>query len=215
MDFIQKHRQAFFLGSLILLLIGNILFPDDVQRETTLFLLGQNLVFSLFLLAGKPKWLKAVVYGLIGLIVLRLIGELFQSSFFVERTGEILFTLYFLFVLIALFLDVYGEKNVTMETVYAVFSGFIMMTIAFSLILMMINNLEPNSLNGIEDPTAFYEYTYFGFITMLTIGYGDITPNTELTEKLVILAGLIGHFYTVFIMALIIGKLVSNSGEKK
>ncbi|MEO1011510.1 MAG: potassium channel family protein, partial [Bacteroidota bacterium] len=51
---------------------------------------------------------------------------------------------------------------------------------------------------------------YFSFITLLTIGYGDIAPITELAQKAAILIGLMGQFYLVIIMAVVVGKFVNQ-----
>ncbi len=50
---------------------------------------------------------------------------------------------------------------------------------------------------------------YFSFITLLTIGYGDITPVTLIAKRAVMMMGLVGHFYTVFVTSIIIGKYLS------
>jgi hypothetical protein len=41
---------------------------------------------------------------------------------------------------------------------------------------------------------------------LLTIGYGDITPVSLIAKRAVMFMGLAGHFYTVFITNIIIGK---------
>jgi len=50
---------------------------------------------------------------------------------------------------------------------------------------------------------------YFSFTTLLTIGYGDITPVSLVAKRAVMLIGLAGHFYTAFITTIIIGKYLS------
>jgi hypothetical protein len=65
-----------------------------------------------------------------------------------------------------------------------------------------------------EDISSFSSFFYFSFITLLTIGYGDITPTTEVSQKLVILFGLIGHFNSIFVIAIIVGKLLKSQELK-
>lgn len=127
-----------------------------------------------------------------------------------ERTWEGLSIIYFLLISVVLFVRLYKEKNLNINSIYSVFSGFILLCIAFAFLLMFINRLVPGSINGLVGEGAPSDYIYFSFITLLTIGYGDITPETTLAKKVIILIALIGYFYTVFVTALIIGKLINQ-----
>jgi hypothetical protein len=53
------------------------------------------------------------------------------------------------------------------------------------------------------------EYTYFSFITMTTVGYGDLSPATNIGRGCAAMEALIGQIYLVTIVAL----LVSNLGR--
>lgn len=208
--YIKRHKQAVFLGSLLILLIGDLFFLGDYQRIASFIFLIINMLISLFFLEGKPRWVRGLIYAFVALASIRLIAFLSQNSAFFERSGEFLFLSYFITVSLILFSDLYKEKNLNTDSVYAVFSGFILMSMAFGFILTFINNLHPGSINGIGSDAPTSDYIYFGFITLMTIGYGDITPATELTKKVVVFGSLVGHFYTVFVTAIIIGKLFNN-----
>ena len=143
----------------------------------------------------------------------RVIGKQFHYSFLADRTGELLLFIYFLSISIILFVDLYYNRHLTPESIYAVFSGFILIAVAFGFVLMFINNIHPNSLNGIGSQARLSAYIYFSLITLMTIGYGDIAPATEVSRSVVVFVSLIGHFYTVFITALIIGRLITNQTD--
>ena len=51
---------------------------------------------------------------------------------------------------------------------------------------------------------------YFSYITLMTIGYGEIIPLTTLAQKAIILIGLIGQFYLVILTAFVVGKYFSQ-----
>ena len=52
---------------------------------------------------------------------------------------------------------------------------------------------------------------YFSFITLMTIGYGDILPVTSLAQKATMFVGLIGQFYLVIITAVVVEKYISHN----
>lgn len=54
------------------------------------------------------------------------------------------------------------------------------------------------------------DYTYFSFITMATVGYGDYVPATRLGRALAVLEGLTGQLYLVTVVALLVGNLAQQ-----
>jgi hypothetical protein len=46
---------------------------------------------------------------------------------------------------------------------------------------------------------------YFSFVTLLTIGYGDIIPVNDIAQTAVVFEGMIGQFY----VAILVARLVS------
>ena len=51
---------------------------------------------------------------------------------------------------------------------------------------------------------------YFSYITLLSIGYGEIVPITSLAQKATVLIGLIGQIYLVVITSIVIGKYLNQ-----
>jgi hypothetical protein len=65
----------------------------------------------------------------------------------------------------------------------------------------------PGSFSQVDSSEGNYPtFIYFGFVTLTTLGYGDITPDTILARSLSIFTALIGQLYLVIIMAILIGK---------
>ena len=67
-----------------------------------------------------------------------------------------------------------------------------------------IELIEPGSfvgtlLEGEDTAMKLESIMYYAYITLMTIGYGEIVPATEVAQKAAILTGLIGQFYLVII----------------
>ena len=56
---------------------------------------------------------------------------------------------------------------------------------------------------------------YFSYVTMMTIGYGDMLPATSMARSLVMLQGLFGQMYLAVFVAGIIGMFLSQRDENK
>jgi Ion channel len=59
--------------------------------------------------------------------------------------------------------------------------------------------------NGTEGDLQ--DHLYFSFITITTVGYGDLAPAGDLARSLSILEALIGQLYLVTVVAVIVGNL--------
>ncbi|MBN1852246.1 MAG: two pore domain potassium channel family protein [Pirellulales bacterium] len=55
---------------------------------------------------------------------------------------------------------------------------------------------------------------YFSFITLATVGYGDITPTTPLTRTLAWIEAITGQFYLAVIVAGLVGFKVTQAGKE-
>mgnify|MGYP000869267220 FL=1 len=79
-----------------------------------------------------------------------------------------------------------------------------------------IELVNPNSFSGLVfNPNIEREITeqllYFSYVTLLTIGYGEILPISSLAQKAAILVALLGQFYLVILTAIVVGKYINQS----
>ena len=80
---------------------------------------------------------------------------------------------------------------------------------------MSIELTNPGAFGGeiieVADPRVRSDgLLYYAFITLLTIGYGEIVPAIPVAQKAAILVGLAGQFYLVIITAVVVGKYMRH-----
>ena len=59
----------------------------------------------------------------------------------------------------------------------------------------------------------FYDFVYFSFVTLTTLGYGDVTPVSHLARSISILIALSGQMYMTILIALLVGKFLARSKD--
>jgi hypothetical protein len=59
---------------------------------------------------------------------------------------------------------------------------------------------------------AASDYLYFSFVTMLTLGYGDLTPGGDIGRALIIVETLVGQIFLVVLIAYLVGSMVAGGG---
>ena len=102
----------------------------------------------------------------------------------------------------------FKSKLITLNVVLGAFTGYIMIGIIGYFVFRIIFLLNPESFAIPAD--AAKELIYFTFITLTTIGYGDISPISDGARNFAIILGLIGQFYNTVIIAIIIGKFLQK-----
>jgi hypothetical protein len=58
-------------------------------------------------------------------------------------------------------------------------------------------------------------FTYFSFVTLSTLGYGDITPINRVAGAWVAVEAMIGQFYIAIIMARLVSLHAANKVVEK
>jgi voltage-gated potassium channel Kch len=87
---------------------------------------------------------------------------------------------------------------------------YLLLGLIWSIFYVILLEFSPTALKGIE-AGAWHENmsstTYFSFVTLTTLGYGDISPANAIGEVIVILEAVTGMFYLAIIVASLIGAL--------
>jgi hypothetical protein len=103
-------------------------------------------------------------------------------------------------------------RVITQDQIYAGICMYLMLGFAFGAVFYLVNILDPNSFAANGELVARGDkpdLMYFSFVTLATLGYGDITPRTNIARSLAIVEALAGMLYIAIFMA----RLVSMRSE--
>lgn len=108
------------------------------------------------------------------------------------------------------------RRKIVPGDITVVITTYITLAISFGLIYTMISlfsesptfNNIPKTLGEFE---FYFRHIYFSFITITTIGYGEIYPLTSLGQLLVMIEVITGVILTNVILGLVIGSGIFNS----
>lgn len=216
----QRYRFELFLTGLVVSLFGILLFKDDFFTNYVLpFALLANVVLGINLVSKRRTKL---------LVTLLFIGSACVSGFSIfniENTNMDLlhFTFYFIFYVVMtveIIRQVWHIDGVGKDLIMGVMSGYITLGLVGFFIFMAIEIVQPGSFKS-SLFTGVYTVNqkldgllYFSYVTLLTIGYGDILPVTTAAQKAVVLLGLLGQFYMVLLTAITVGKYSNQANEQ-
>jgi voltage-gated potassium channel len=208
-EFHIRNKYEILLISFIVLIFGDVFFQGDFDVSPLLII--QNVVASSVLFYGKKKWRWTFLAILALLIIIEAITLIFGFPYS-RMVFAITYIIYFLFLSIEVFRQILTTKEVTSSTISAVLCGFIILALMGGYTFLIIEMYHSGSFKNLTaGSNGFTDLMYFSFVTIITIGYGDITPVTVVAKKAAMFFGLIGNFYSVVIIGIIIGKFISKS----
>lgn len=127
-----------------------------------------------------------------------IVAAIFTTIYMVICTGSII-------------CDVLLKARVTMETLRGVICAYFLVAFIFAYFYVFIEFIRPGSftiegsaISLFVHPHYFSDMLYFSFVTLLTIGYGDIVAVHEIGQSVVVVEGIIGQFYIAILVARIV-----------
>jgi hypothetical protein len=138
-----------------------------------------------------------------------------MGIFALEITRFIILFAFFTLVTASIILQVWKAREVTKNLIFGVMGGYVSLGLVAFFMLLGIEFAEPGSFHGVEPGVSSLseDLLYYAYITLMTIGYGDISPLTPIAKKAAVLIGLWGQFYLVIITALVVGKYLTSEQD--
>ncbi len=204
--------------SLLSLLLGIALAQDySSSWENEIFPF-----FTLLMLALSVKSLhtqvefKKIIYVLIASIVLLfVVSKIFQSTF-ILYFNLLIILIFFITSFWAAYKQVLFSGEINENKIIGSITLFLLLGLIWTVLYLILLVIDPSAFTGIDANTwqsNFSQVAYFSFVTLSTLGYGDISPNTHLGEFLVYLEAIAGVFYMAIIVASLISVKFSNDKD--
>ena len=214
-----KIDEKMLLALLIALLLSIVIIPlmESLPIGRVPMLVACTLVFALGVLTSIRQ--RAVFVP--GIVVAVLATSTTWSSFFIDHAGvfvagRCLATAALLLTAIIILGAVIRQHLATDHSVYGAICTYLLLGLAWAMLYSAVDRVDRNAFDiphrrlmeasfAGQQVTAFSQMVFFSFVTMSTLGYGDITPTTQVAETLAWLQSVIGQFY----LAVLVARLVS------
>jgi voltage-gated potassium channel len=215
---LEKNRFLVLLFSTIITLVLPAFFGSGMLSEvifvTTLsFLFIQSTVVA-DVRKSRKLLIRIVVISMMALIWLKPAG---YDSIYIDLTKLSFIVLFFIFVVSFLIRFISKSKTVNVNVLITSINIYLLAGIIGASLCLVFYEVYPDAYNFpayIEHP-VFAHFLYYSFITMSTVGYGDITPRIPETQTLAYLLSISGQLYVAIIIAFLIGKMLMQDDQKK
>jgi hypothetical protein len=162
------------------------------------------------LLLGVPAVLCDIIHFFVPRPLLAEAGHAFGGALIV-------------FTLVLMMNHLFTARKVTVNTICASLCAYLLIGVLWSLIYSVLCSLDPGSfeyamadeITGIDtrlrfaDRQAVYAL-YYSFVTLTTLGYGDVLPTSAPARMLATLEAVIGQIFIAVLVARLVGMHVAQ-----
>jgi len=220
--FLYQHRFDIFLGSQLAILFGSLFFPEDVfEYAVQPILITLTIATGINLISSNKFLMWFFILLFFAAAILFGSDMIFRSTNTDTIVPRMSIYLSFMCVItMSLIGQVWKAKDVNKNVILGLVSGYISLGFVSFFLFMLIELKNPGAFKGVLLETDDFflradSIMYYAFITLLTIGYGEIVPVIPIAQKAAIFTGLSGQFYLIIIMTVVLEKYIRHSVMKE
>lgn len=205
---VTRHRYAILFAALLATIaVGPLLEALDFGRVLMEVLLTASLVAAVAPIGVLQK--RRAMFAILGLaLALRWYASHSESA-----SGSAVAALLWCGVAVV---AAYGAIRYSLSSVRidaehlcAALSAYLLVGVCWGVIYVAVVRLQPEAMLFAGAPLAhglgMGDAIYFSFVTLATLGYGDLTPATPVMRGLAVFEAIIGQLYLAIMVARLVG----------
>lgn len=119
-------------------------------------------------------------------------------------------SLLYFYIILLMVKHLLSIRVVTADMIYCAISTYLLIGIAWAGIFEILEIASPGSFSSKQE----IDLLYFSFVTLTTLGFGDILPVSLLANRFVVFEAIMGSIYMAVIVAMIVGRYMSMQAKR-
>ena len=208
------HRKAhlIFLVSLVNAIVVIVFIGPEIRDLVDNVLASLIIISAMYLLTNGNDHLWLVRFT--GMLALagNWLDFLLEDMKLLNACIFAASSLFYFLVLRHLFLLIFKSRRVNEDIIFASISGYILLGLIGALCCRLVNLFYDGAyISNVANELARADFVYYSFVTLTTLGYGDIVPINVQSKALALFIALAGQLYLTILIAIIVGKYIRDS----
>lgn len=205
--FIGIDKSVFLLLGIVAFVFVFPAVDSKFMNDTASLIAYGVVLLSLFSIIKKNNsWVRYIV----GIALLAIVLLFFTDNRNVTAVVFTVSAITFMIAVTILINDIAHSKDVNKNVVIQAVSGYLLIGVVGVLVNAIILAYDPGGITISNDYHRFSSTIYYTFVTLTTIGYGEIVPVSVTARSISILTGVTGQIYLTVIIAMIVGKYINS-----
>ncbi len=216
----KQDNFVYLTFALILLLLGTALaqqfFGDSVQRlmqSTTVI----TLIVAVWGVESKNFLLRKTFIFPIAILIVSITSNRLDNAGF-DQFYLLLLLSFFISTAFKTAKQVLFTGEIDGNKILGAICLYLLMGLIWAVLYTLLQLNFPSSFQMMQQNSQWFmlfpDFVYFSFVTMTTLGFGDISPNLPVARFLVYLEAIVGQFYLAILVASLIGSRMSTISNK-
>jgi len=211
------HQQGNYIYMLVGLLALIIIGPALSENYVTSSRIITQLAFSGAMFVGiwslqiDRFWFRLGLGFIFTSIMLSIINYFIDSKliFFTGLATSLIFLFFSIYIAIK---NILFSGKITANKIVGSLCIYLLIGVIWGLIYILISVIFPEAFPLLEHSNR-WDYLYFSFVTLTTLGYGDITPSLPLVRSLAYLEAICGQFYLAILVSSLVGAYLTDHNQ--
>ncbi len=212
----EKNNFVYLtVGIVLLLFVGAMVdqFPGAPGQHLVQAFSVINIGIGLFGFKSSRLWFLSGA-GLVGsVLVVVLVGITLELLELYYLHLLLLFYFYLWAIWLAM-KQVLFSGTIDINKIVGAICIYLLMGLIWAMMYLFLAQAIPGAFNGIEQLVWYHNFAdvaYYSFVTLTTLGYGDISPVAPVARFLVYMEAVVGVFYMAILVASLIGVSINES----
>ena len=216
----ENYSLIILLASLLFIFLVYPFFGGLPDSKIFLKLLI-SIVLVAAVIATTHKVLHLVIASCLAFFaILTSWGEIFYDTQVWVALNLVLNIVFIGYVIWVHLVKIMTTKEVTKNLLYGAICIYMLIGLMMSFVFILIDLYVPNSFIIAISPITngsfaveqhFFRYVYYSFVTLTTLGYGDIRPLSQPAQAFSYMEAIAGQFYLTVLVARLIGLYLSKN----
>ncbi len=173
------------------------------------------LMAGLHAISGQPRQLRISLLLASSIIILAFIHYILHIQV-LEKVQMGLSAIFLIQMLFMIGTHIEKENEVTIDLIMAAACTYILLGMLWAYAYYLVESLHPDSFKAAEKRVeVLWDFYYYSFVTLTTVGYGDILAVSRPARALSILEAIIGQLYLAIMISRLVGLHASQAGIDK
>jgi hypothetical protein len=213
---IRIGRFLFLFISIILMMVLRPIMEDLIRLSIlTDILFAAILISGLWAVSRRRKVFVMALLVAIPALVLEWVTY-FMGLPALKPLGLFFLAIFFGIMSVTLLSHILKAEEVTADLIMGAASTYFLIGFLWAFVFFFLETFSPGSFR-LEASRADTDsqLIYYSFVTLTTVGYGDITAATTTARSLSVLEAAIGQLYLAVLVARLVGMHIVHSTERK
>ena len=216
----EEDNFAFLTVALVLLLLTAAIvdqFASTAGKRLVPAVTVVTLAIAVWGFKQSKIWFRTGV-GMVIAIFSVAIGGQFLDGVGLHYAHLLILLVFFAYTAWLAMRQVLFTGAITQNKILGAICVYLLLGLIFAVLYLFIVQFSPSAFNGINKVSWYdnlADFIYFSFVSLTTLGFGDITPALPVVRFLVYMEAIVGQLYIAIMIASLVGiRISAHTAEK-